>query len=749
MSNFTPDYRDADFQTMVDRLRTLLSKTESFKDYDFEGANITILMELVAYVGDLNTFFTNKLAQNIHSETANVYEVVHSLVGQQGHNASGYVGAELTFTVRIYKQSADEIPVVYFDANDTLFLPQWFRIDTGLTTDSGESIFYTLTEDVYYPVTTADLALGYAEFNITVRQGEAQQQAIEYTGEDIVSNQIVLPFRNWDMSNYPYDESPPSIFVTVGTDDTGWVRINDFYDDISGLLEEDNAYMLLYDKYQRSVLAFSNTRNIPELTDPIKVYLLETLGLDGMITKDIFSVELDTDTGRIVQLNGTTPFESPILGDTENFVTRVPDSGATEVIPASAYTIRNEDASYGASNPQTIDELKEAGKAAASSQQRNVTKSDYIGNLERRGDVTVANAWGEQEEHPDTLILENYNKAYISMIPVVLDTALETYIYMRTEDNIDPEFNHGLEIGLDFPTQWNEAWVENDIKPYLEPRKMLGIYEIIDQTTLPELVYFRFDFGLKVRRTYNWTKVRDTVLNKLIYYFQNSNREFGEIIDFREVYNYILDVNNVSATDDFDLVRGIQSLVIRDVLTYRDPLLLESEITPEACEDMGAATAYGVGTTSIVVDSLVGSPTGWFYDIPTTTATGIGSGCTLDIEISPGPFVNTVVVNNPGYEYEVGDTFTVDATDFGATSGQFTFTVVSVSTELICSLNTDIDEMYIYPDNIYNYFPHWVDINMNPKSDVDAVYNQLQPIQLGYKQFPQLASDLCVFAKEG
>jgi hypothetical protein len=663
MSNLTPDYRDIDFQTMVARLRTLLSDTESFKDYDLEGANITILMELVSYVGDLNTYFTNKLAQNIHTETANVYEVVHSLVRQQGHEPSGYIGAELVMKVRVY-QTSEAPAVVNFTTGDQLLIPQWFSMDTGLKDSTGSPIYYTLTEDFTYTATAGDVGVGYAEFEITLRQGIPLSEPLEYTGEDIVSNQIVLPFRNWDMSTYPYDDSPLSIEVLVGDAEEGWVRISDFFDEISGLVEENNAYMLTYDKYERSVLAFSNTRNIPALTDAIKVFVLETLGLDGLITKLVYSTTLVD--GRLEQTTGTTPSTSDIFGQERPFITNISKSF---VIPVDQYTVENEEGSYGASNPQTLEELKDSGMAAANSQQRNVTKTDYMGNLEARGDITVANAWGEQEENPNVLVLENYNKAYISTIPTGWENGVYTEVDVFSHE-VGTDFS-GLPASppnfINFPDDYNSDWVI-ELLAYLEPRKMLGIYE---QFELPELVYFRLDFGLKTKRTYSWIDVKETIKRKLVYYFSNPNRKFGDVIDFREIHDYILDVSNVSDTDDFALVRGIQHLVIRDVLTYRDPARIEDGVSTEEIPNSNPSTTY--------CEAMGGT-------------------------IEPGN---------------------------------------------VCSIDSEIDEMYIYEENIYNYFPYWVDTSTPDAHATDNVYNQLRPIQLGYKQFPQLSIDFCVFTKEG
>jgi hypothetical protein len=86
------------------------------------------------------------------------------------------------------------------------------------------------------------------------------------------------------------------------------------------------------------------------------------------------------------------------------------------------------------------------------------------------------------------------------------------------------------------------------------------IYEV------PDLVYFYFEIGLIINRTHNFNNVANAIKNKLVYYFKPENREFGEVIDFREVANFILNINETSSTDNFTSVRGIRNLVFRDII---------------------------------------------------------------------------------------------------------------------------------------------------------------------------------------
>lgn len=670
---FTPDYRDIDYKTMVARLKTLLSKLDSFKDYNFEGSNISMLIELVSYVGDLNTYFTNKLAQNLHPETANVYEIVHSLVKQQGHNPVGYVASELTVTIRVYRVALDKFEAVY-NANDQIFIPQWSIIDTGIKDDvNGDNIYYTLTDSYNYTVTDDDVTNGYIEFDVVLKQGVPVTSPLTYTGSDIVDNQIILPFKQYDMGTHPYDFYTPSIDVRVGTGQDKWVRINDFFDGISGLLGENNAYMFSYDKYRRYVINFSNTRNIPDVSDSILVYPIETLGSLGAVTANTFSVDRDSVATHYIQDRGIRPETTDILGIETPFMTNLRTS---TVIPVDNYVIYNVSGSSGGSDPQTIDDLKISGSSAAQNQQRNCTRYDYKGNLESRGDVIVANAWGEQEANPGALYLENYNKAYISVIPAEWSNGVANNVTLKqlSGSDIDAYFTGGVNVTLDFPLSYNPVWV-NDILSYIEPRKMIGIYEIF---VTPEVVKFRIDFGLKIKRTYNWIEVKETVLRKLEYYFSPDNREFGEVIDFREIINYLLDPSVASNTDDFMLVRGIDSLVIRDIMIHRDPELVERLNVQNVCNFMGG--------------NMIG-------------------------QCSNTNFSDEASCNAAGEAWS-----------------------------LVCSLVPD--SMYIYPENELSYFPHYIDLGYTHSTN-DETYNDLLPIQLGYKQFPQLVKDLCVFVNEG
>lgn len=91
---------------------------------------------------------------------------------------------------------------------------------------------------------------------------------------------------------------------------------------------------------------------------------------------------------------------------------------------------------------------------------------------------------------------------------------------------------------------------------------MLSAYEVFE---LPELVYFSFEFGVRLKRLYSIVFVTTDIKNKLNYYFRAVNQDFNSIINFNDIIEYLLDTTEVSPTDNFDNIRGIRNLNLRDM----------------------------------------------------------------------------------------------------------------------------------------------------------------------------------------
>lgn len=499
--SLTPEYLNIDFDTLVSRLRDELKKSSVFRDHTYRGSNISIILELMAYIGELTAFYTNKLAKNSYFDTVEIYENAHRLASWLGYHPMGYRSSNATVSVTASPVASN------IEIGDTLVVYAWKE---ATTTESfeGESIKFSTTKNQTYDVDELPFV-----FDVTIKQGTVETYT-GYTGEDLIDNELLL-----NLSNYCYDDDldddDPSIAVYVN--DEEWARVDDFYDVLSGLYDDDNVYRFEYDKYRRHKIIFSSARNVPENTDSIEIKVIETFGENGNV-----------GSGTI-----TTPQTNFLYNYTKG-----------TWIDNTSLTLSNSAASIGGSSPETIDEIKDMAPRTANTQFRNVTKSDYITYLERRSDVDAAGVWGEQEIAPSGSVQE-FNKVYITVIPNEWDN--------QTINTSGGDFL--------IPHSWNNTY-KNNLSEYLELRKMLCAYE---EYVLPELVYFYYDIGLKLKRTYSFANVREDIKEKLEYYFSTKNREFNETIYFTDIINFILDTTKVSSSNDFDQVKGIQNIIMRDI----------------------------------------------------------------------------------------------------------------------------------------------------------------------------------------
>jgi hypothetical protein len=508
MSTLTPDYLSIDYSSLITRLKQQLRNSDTFADYNFEGSNIAILLELLAYVTELNTYFTNKVAKNVHIETADVYEAVNRAARQMGYEPKGPISSTTTITLvctsavdgntyRIYPFSQFECP----DEQD----------------ENGDTIKFANTTLYTIEATASSFSV-----DRSVRQGIVKELT-GYTGDDLVDNELYLP------SSYAYDndltDDYPSLEVRVN--DVAWTRVGDFWDELSAYYTEDDVYMFVYDRYGRSKIVFSSSRNVPTSDDTIEITVLESLGADSN-----------------VGANTITDFQTNLVYNEDE----------SEYIDSDYITVTNGTASTGGQDAEDILTIKENAKASLHTQYRNVSAVDYQAHLQERSDVVAAKAWGEQEETPAGDV-NNYNLVYISIIPdlwndntISYGTSAWTTSWDQTESIMQP-------------TSYSSDWTD-ELSLYLEPRKMISAYESF---SVPDLVYFSFEFSIRIKRGYDFTLVQTDIINKLTYYFRASNVEFNSIINFNDIIEYILDTTEVSTTDNYTYIKGIRNLNIRDI----------------------------------------------------------------------------------------------------------------------------------------------------------------------------------------
>lgn len=100
MSDFLP-VNQLDFNTLRANLRTYLEGQDRFKDYDFDGSNISVLLDLLAYNTYQNAFYLNMIGNEMFLDTATLRDSVVSHAKELNYLPRSYTSATATIQVKV------------------------------------------------------------------------------------------------------------------------------------------------------------------------------------------------------------------------------------------------------------------------------------------------------------------------------------------------------------------------------------------------------------------------------------------------------------------------------------------------------------------------------------------------------------------------------------------------------------------------------------------------------------------------
>ena len=78
MANSSLQLSSLDFDTLKQNFKNFLISKSVFKDYDFEGSNINVLLDVMSYNSYLNSFYINMVASEIFLDSAQKLDSVIS-----------------------------------------------------------------------------------------------------------------------------------------------------------------------------------------------------------------------------------------------------------------------------------------------------------------------------------------------------------------------------------------------------------------------------------------------------------------------------------------------------------------------------------------------------------------------------------------------------------------------------------------------------------------------------------------------
>jgi len=173
---------DLDFNQIRNNLKTYLSTSDAFKDYNFEGSVISTMLDVLAYNTHYNAYYVNMLANEMFLDTAQQRDSVVSRAKELGY-----------------------VPVSSIGATANVYLT-FTGVTSGVTnfTIAKNSKFTTTVDDVTYTYVTPQAykvisSGGVFARSIDIREGEPLTH--RWTHDSTNPKRFIIPNKNVDTSS--------------------------------------------------------------------------------------------------------------------------------------------------------------------------------------------------------------------------------------------------------------------------------------------------------------------------------------------------------------------------------------------------------------------------------------------------------------------------------------------------------------------------------------------------------------------
>jgi hypothetical protein len=174
------NYANLDFGQVKTTLREYLKENSNFTDYDFEGSNLSTILDVLAYNTYITSYNANMVANEVFIDSATLRENVVSLARNIGYLPKSRKAAAATISF-------------FIDTSNITPTPSTITLKKGpVATSSGsfgnQSFVYSILEDITVPVSN-----GEANFsNISIYEGNLLTSNFTYSARN-PNQKFILP----------------------------------------------------------------------------------------------------------------------------------------------------------------------------------------------------------------------------------------------------------------------------------------------------------------------------------------------------------------------------------------------------------------------------------------------------------------------------------------------------------------------------------------------------------------------------
>ena len=101
MANTSINLVDLDFDNLKNNFKQYLKSQNIFKDYDFEGSNINVLLDVLSYNTYMNTFYLNMIASEMFIDSAQLRDSIISRAKELNYTPRSFKSAKATIDITV------------------------------------------------------------------------------------------------------------------------------------------------------------------------------------------------------------------------------------------------------------------------------------------------------------------------------------------------------------------------------------------------------------------------------------------------------------------------------------------------------------------------------------------------------------------------------------------------------------------------------------------------------------------------
>ena len=359
------NFTDLDFDQIKTSLTDYLRENSDFTDYDFEGSNLSNIIDVLAYNTYISSYNANMISNEVFIDSATLRENVVALARNIGYTPRSRTAAKA---------------IISFFVNTTGFTtkPVTLTLKKGIVTTSSsvfgsESYSFCIPSDITVPVID-----GIATFsNVTIYEGSY------LTSNFTVSSETPAPPSRYTLENPNIDTS--TLEVTVrDTESSTSSKKYVFSDTLIEVTSSSRVYFIQEVEDQRYELIFGD-------------------GVFGEKLKSLNYIEVSYITSNGEAANGVSSF---------SFNGRIVDNN-NNLVSTGISLLSTVNESIGGKEIESVDSVKRFAPKIYSTYNRAVTAGDYEALIPKIYPETESvSVFGGEELSPP-----QYGKVFITIKP--------------------------------------------------------------------------------------------------------------------------------------------------------------------------------------------------------------------------------------------------------------------------------------------------------------------------------------------